>query len=367
MTETTIFVDESGFTGTALNDAEQPFFCVASHIIPEDVAEGILKESFPTYQGNEFKAKQIFKTGKHKARLPHFSEALAAHTDKIFIWTVDKRFCLLTKMVDFLVEPIVTATGTNFYTPGFPPKFCNMFYTALTLFEGQALYDAVTEAYANLSVNPSQANLDGLIQTLDTMVNSVGKEAGQFLKMALLGALNFEEFHDFDSFGDTNEVQLTSVLSSVLYWSDQVSGDLRLIHDQSNNFFDQKDLWGALTNINLPVKIVKKGWGGEASFPLRVLETIDGKSEDHYGIQLSDILAGMSTRAKKGQLEGSIEPMLVKALEGPFGQIDTNGIRPEPDFPDVWPGGLDGPDVVDDMTGFLQSAGHKFGAGKKGK
>jgi hypothetical protein len=82
-----LYFDESGFTGYNLLDPAQPIFTVASSDVNEQLALDILRDAFPNYQGPEYK----------------FS----------------KRFGVLTKIVDFLVEPIITRAGFDFYDEGF--------------------------------------------------------------------------------------------------------------------------------------------------------------------------------------------------------------------------------------------------------
>jgi len=45
---------------------------------------------------------------------------------------IDKRFAVLTKIVDFLIGPYITDTGYDFYDGGFCWKYCNYIYFGLT-------------------------------------------------------------------------------------------------------------------------------------------------------------------------------------------------------------------------------------------
>ena len=55
MVARTLYFDESGFTGDNLLDSTQPIFAIASTDLEPEVAEVILRETFPRYGGNEFK------------------------------------------------------------------------------------------------------------------------------------------------------------------------------------------------------------------------------------------------------------------------------------------------------------------------
>ena len=64
-----LYFDESGFTGYNLLDPQQPIFAVASVDISDAQAAEILKSSFPSYQGVEFKFTNIL--GIKQSCRPH--------------------------------------------------------------------------------------------------------------------------------------------------------------------------------------------------------------------------------------------------------------------------------------------------------
>ena len=57
----TIYFDESGYTGYDLLNSDQPIFSVASSDIDDGEAHAILRDSFPNYQGAEFKFSRLWK------------------------------------------------------------------------------------------------------------------------------------------------------------------------------------------------------------------------------------------------------------------------------------------------------------------
>ena len=133
MTTRTIYFDKSGFTGYNLLDPAQPIFVVASAAIAAKRAAEILSEAFPGYQGPEIKFKNVW-NGKHRAGLLHFVAQLPAFEDLAFIYMIDKRFAVLTKIVDFLIEPYITDAGYDFYDDGFCWKYCSYIHFGLTQF-----------------------------------------------------------------------------------------------------------------------------------------------------------------------------------------------------------------------------------------
>jgi hypothetical protein len=118
VTTKTLYFDESGYTGYNLLDPEQPTFAIASTDFEPEMAKAILRESFPAYQGDEFKFSNIWRSRSRKG-LIEFSRRLASAQDRSFCWFIDKRYCVLKKIVDFLIEPFFTKGGYDFYADSF--------------------------------------------------------------------------------------------------------------------------------------------------------------------------------------------------------------------------------------------------------
>lgn len=153
MTARTIYFDESGFTGYNLLDRQQPVFVVSSTDIAPDAAELILRESFPKYRGEEFKFSNIWGSS-HRSGLIEFGRRLTPLENHAFSWMIDKRFCVLTKIVDFLIEPPLTNAGYDFYTDGFCWKYTNYIYYGFSEFAPPELLDTLVRTYQAFSRDP---------------------------------------------------------------------------------------------------------------------------------------------------------------------------------------------------------------------
>ena len=351
MNGTTLFFDESGFTGTALLDADQPYFCLASSRIPENEAQSLLREAFPKQQGRELKLKSIWKRDQGRRDLIRFAGLMRARSSDVFLWHVDKKFCLLTKMVDYLMEPPLSALGYNFYSNGFPARICNELFYRLRFPENEGLYDATLNPYYRFTQAPSPPNLRDLQITLGIMANSVHESVRFHYNLLARGAMSFEEHSRLDTFKDSNEIQLTSMLASVTYWRQRSSARFRIIHDQSRAFFKDRALWAAITSDRVPDQLHPLGDGSEVPFPLRVSETVAGDSRDYNGIQLCDMLAGLMTRMEiERQRDGEGAVFTAQLIEAGLGELTFNGIRPAFLFPDGPPAKATGPDAVDRMA-----------------
>jgi hypothetical protein len=195
----TLYFDESGFTGYNLLDPLQPIFAIASADIAEDQAREILRDSFPRYRGTEFKFSNIWGSNS-RAGLLRFAAHLERLRDLAFIYMADKRFAVLTKIVDFLIEPYVTDGGYDFYADGFCWKYVNYIYFGLTQFAPPELLDALLRHYQTFSRNPTPEGLATLQARLGMMAASTDDRVKIFLEQMALGAALFERYHSLENF-----------------------------------------------------------------------------------------------------------------------------------------------------------------------
>lgn len=348
----TIYFDESGYTGPDLLNPDQPFFCVVSTDIEEGTAEEILKRSFPKYRGQEFKFKSIWKRPTNKNFFPSFVKELLKHEGRIYSRLDDKQFVVLTKLVDFLIEPIFTNAGYDFYANGFAGRYANTFYFVAKHFLNESQYNKLTSTYFNFSREPTASNLNTLQITLKKLTKSCQAKAKPFLKDASLGANTFHQHTNIEIFDQSNEIQLSSVLASIHHWRSKSDLDFVIIHDQSSNFFKQSQMWSKITDNNMPKQTITDGEGSSVEYPLRVVSTEPGNSKHYWAIQLCDLIAGLLPKIEFLLAHGNKEEVdfVRKIISEGLGEMIMAGVRPRSNFINEPPILRSGPDAVDQFT-----------------
>lgn len=97
-------VDESGYTGFDLLNAEQPFQGAAAIAITDDEAARLVKEHFPNLQATELKYGALARRTANRPRLLSLLKTIL--TDyKCVTYVCDKRYLLLLMFLDYAVEP----------------------------------------------------------------------------------------------------------------------------------------------------------------------------------------------------------------------------------------------------------------------
>lgn len=350
----TIFFDESGFTGYNLLDPAQPVFSIASADISEARAEEVLRTSFPRYRGEEFHFTNIWRSG-NKEGLRRFCNHLHEVADVSFCYVTDKRFAVLTKIMDYLVEPAITDAGYDFYDEGFCWRYSNYVYFGLTQFAPPELLDSLLRFYQEFSRNPTRSTLSKLQFRLRLMASSTEEPIQMFLDQMATGAELFERHSNLDDFRSTNNLQTSTMIALIGHWRQVHSEDFAVVHDASSSFLRDRAMWEAITSAENPGVALQAGDGSFVEYPLRVVSTEAMDSRESRAIQFCDVLAGLAAKHFNPDLGDNDRDFMNELVDEGLGEISSNRLVPSTEFPiRIPPKRLQGPDVVDQMAEILR-------------
>jgi hypothetical protein len=346
----TLYFDESNYTGHNLLDAVQPVFVIASSDIGDDEAADILRRSFPLHKGHEFKAVKAWKDRQKRSLVPFGSE-VGRLKDRIYGYVTDKRFAVLTKAFDFLVEPIISNAGYDWYNNGYCWRYVNWVHFSLVQFAPPEVYEAIVTTYQAFSRHPSEEKLRLMQRKFRLMAESLaGEKYAVVLSQLALGAELFHQFSDLATFNGSDEMQVSTMVAIVAAWRQRFHEDFTVFHDNSANFYRRRALWEQIVGPDAPQHLHPLGDGTSVQFPLRVVETRGVDSVSSPAIQLCDLVAGLAARVRNPALQSDDATWLDPLLAAGFGELQFNGIYFRPEFPDSEPSLLNGPDAVDMMV-----------------
>lgn len=359
---TTIYIDESGYTGGDLYNADQPHFVVASSLIGDDEAADILRRAFPRYRGPEFKFSNIWRRRVHRDGLLAFAREIPAISDRLFLYGIDKRFSLIVKMFDYLVEPSFRAGGFDYYGGGYARRYMNLVHRDILRFGSQKLYDDSARLWDEFARRPSPETMAALRVHLDQTAARWPHPISTIFGMLAEGSRRFESSNpSLETFEDSSEIYLTSVLSTVTYWRQQRDEDFDLRHDESSNFLRRRDMWDALLRVDYASPPLEQANGSTVTFPLRVRSTSAVRSHDSRAVQLCDLVAGLGAKAAPGLDGRSRDPFLVDLVLAGAGELTVGGVRPHDDYADEGIPRASGPDVLDHVVDLLEPYFRKGG------
>lgn len=353
---TTIYIDESGFTGDDLYNREQPFFVIASTIIENDEAEQILRRCFPRYQGPEFKFTNIWRRDAHRNGLRALAAEIPALADRMFAYIIDKRFTLLIKIFDYIVEPYAYAAGYDWYEGGWGMRYMNTIHRDLLEYGTEALYDETVRLWDAFARRPGEETFAAFSRHIDRTVAASRPPLSSLFGLVKRGLPGFKAMNPrLEDFKETSEIQLTTVFSSLVRWRQLRPEDFNLVHDESSAFLKQRDRWDAMLRDDVDPQEFAAANGGMIELPIRVRSTVGVRSEDSPAIQLCDVIAGFAAKAAPGFNGGTKDPLILELVHLGAGELAHSGVMPHAEYADrEAPRRRSGPDAVDRMVEVLK-------------
>lgn len=345
----TIYFDESGQTGLKLLDPQQRYFSVASTDLTQDEASDIIQKCFPSRTSPDLKFKTLIANWRNFDGLIKFAEIVGSDPSRHFCFVIDKRFSLLCRIVDWLVEPYWHARGFDFYRDDYARSYANLFDMAFEIDGDEHLQLEVTSIFENFVRAPSRPLLSKMqARYRDIAINGTNN-VSRFMQHVADGVEEFERHWKLDSFKDSNDIHVTNVVTSVAWWRSRHSMDFSIIHDKSNHFFARREIWELITDMSASeAKIVV----GEKSIqlPLRVRDTTPGDSAVFHPLKVCDLIAGFHTKAKSRDLTKDQRQVIGSMIGSGMSFLHSDCIERGENFATGMPPRAHGPDAVDQIA-----------------
>ena len=345
-----VYFDESGQTGVNLFDRDQPFFTIGSTDIEPGEAAEIIAACFPRHTGDELKSKRLFKQPSNQPGLIAFAREIGKRPNSFCGSQIDKRFAIVGKMVDNIVEPLLHSRGYDFYADGYARRFANTMTAVFADIADQASVDALLEAYNVFARKPAAETLKQLQAAFDGL-RGIPEKARDYIRLMETGAKHFDELNDLPSFKDTNDIHVTAVLQCVDFWQDRIAEPFDIVHDESIHFFEREDRWLRMIDRTItPSEIV---FGAKTlKLPLPVRSVSSERSHDCASLQLCDLVAGFLSRASNRNPD--LQRFFREAFHAGLCELTVFPLGPDKDFVTGPPRSSTGPDALDRMIEAMQ-------------
>lgn len=289
--QTTVYVDECGHTGEDLSDPDTPVFVVASHDVHEGEARSWKERFFSRVVAGELKHSQLQRRAGHHGALVEFvREALSGRRVRAAL--AHKRFSLVAKLVDWLVEPALHAGGLDLYEGGANVALSNVVYFSLAA-RGDASLDRVIRAFQRAARTRDPKLMYECNEVLrSNAVQAALGEVGSFfsVSMAQLGERWIERM-------PPRSLALSTTLAlQVCYaWRRRGLASFEIVHDRSTALARERDVWELILSKQAPPAMVGHA-DFQVEFPVGVEEVRFEDSANLASLQLADLLAGAIAR-----------------------------------------------------------------------
>lgn len=280
-----VYIDESGYTGTDLLNQDQPFQGASAIYISDSEARELINKHFPKIKSNELKYRNLARRSNNWEQLLDLQKDILENYVCIS-YVCDKRFLLILHFLDYVVEPFYFDKNINFYEDGCNYSLASLlYYTADTLLMGDNFRE-ILSLFQHAINSKSKISISALIEKIKAIPWQKIPEA--FGPLALETNSCIEAINNKDVSTDGAYVVLLSLISRL---EAVIDHRYAIIHDKSKNL-EQYDL--TLNKmINHESEISFKGTElTTINFPLKLSNISQIDSKDSSAVQLADVLIG---------------------------------------------------------------------------
>lgn len=304
-------IDESGYTGFDLLNADQRFQGASAIAIDDDDARGLIKQHFPKLQAPELKYRALSRRQPNHTRLLGLMRDLLSDF-KCVTYVCDKRFMLTLMFVDYAVEPFYYERGVDFYANGQNYAMASMLYMAGPTLLGKpqfsrlmasfqrAMKEKTDEALKDLVAAARATNWEKMPEVLGPLAQYSAPECLQAIATPGLNT-------------DVAMIVLQSLITRMEVMAD---GPYRVEHDQSKNLATYHELLQRFIHHEESVQF-RATEITTLSFPLKLNEVEQVDSKKSPAVQLADVMIGAAIEAGNslaGLRSGGLDPEQLLAV-----------------------------------------------------
>ncbi|MFB7560105.1 DUF3800 domain-containing protein [Streptomyces brevispora] len=318
-----IYVDESANSGQNLLDPAQPVFTLAGVHLPDELAGHIVDEVRTQLPPNlaEPKYTSLAKSSRGRKALVRAFGQLPEGSVRTFV--VNKRFMIMTKLVDLLVEPLAHADGVNLYEGKELLGLAEMLHTCGTVFGNATAYDGLLQVFVHWI--RQRATTDDLFAAIASFKTAVQHD--DFVEWVELlehcRGVADETAAEIASgrLKDTLDLAVPSLYALTFAFGSSLGRHFRLVHDNSKVISHNAALLRTIHMFPDPTR------PGKFNRQMPVLEIQFADSTTHPQLQVADWVAG-ATRQWAQHLTGVGGDQFSRDLEAVARPWLVDGIWP---------------------------------------
>lgn len=303
-------VDESGYTGFDLLNAEQRFQGATAIAITHEEASRLIEQHFPNLVATELKYGAVARRPNNRERLLSLQRDVLAH-HKCVTYICSKRFLLILMFLDYAVEPYYYKRGINFYEDGQNYSLGSLlYYTGPTLF-GEGAFEALLIAFQKAVKEKTPDAINALVlvaracrwQKLPEALGPLVEASPECLSAIATPGVST----------DAALVVLQSLISRMEIMAD---GPYQVQHDRAKNLLQYNALLQRFIDHDKAVEFTQSKIAS-IKFPLKLSAVAQVDSKESPSVQLSDVLIGAAIEATNtlaGLRETGSDPQKLMSL-----------------------------------------------------
>ena len=295
-----VVFDESGNTGGDLLNTQQPVFALASICLTRTQAQEFLTP-LRTAQTQEVKFSRLRRTHAGRASIVDLlsNQALQDHTPQISI--VHKRFMVITKIVDLLVETLAYEDGLDLYKDGANIAMSNLHFFCMPVYCGEGR----TRTFLRRFVEMIRRQTPQSVRKFYSFARLLYQNCQDHEYKRALSPILLSERVVASILANNNKNSVDPAIPTFFqhcaWWGEQLGGPFDTLHDESKPILQEKRSLARF--MSRSENVMNIGYDRRKfQFPLRAKTIAFGKSRQDSRLQVADILAGSAVQWALGWL-----------------------------------------------------------------
>lgn len=310
-----IYFDESGNTGTNLLDSTQPIFALGSCDFTEKECQKLLDPLL--HRGaNEIKFVNLKRRPSGQEKIINLLQNSLVTPRRVMFSVLNKKFVIVTKIVDDLIENTVSRFGYDLYQGAGNIALSNLLFCVIPAFCGKGEFDKLLTKYLLMTKLRNEETINDFYSQVDHLKEICDKKGHDLSQEIFL--LSFTKKFIEDIFrtlpNNSNNPAIPALFALSHYWSNLYKRGFNIKHDNAKPVEEQQEILKLFSDFRQ--KNVKFGYGiREVELPFRVKNIGFLDSKDEYRLQLIDVITSSFTYWAKNKLQGDNEDPFFKELE----------------------------------------------------
>lgn len=284
-----IAFDESGNTGQNLLDRTQPVFVLASVNLTTDEVCGI-KDLGELGPADELKYSRLNRNGRGQRKLLTMLRSSELTTEKTAAAVYHRRYMVITKIVDMLVEELAMRDGVDLYERGANIALCNLWFYTLAELCGRDNFDKLLTSFVRAVRTGTPTEVNGFYQVVERMYRVCRDDDARSSLGMLLGTSAVAE----DVFSHVDVTTLDPAVPTFVdlasHWTERCNEPFEVLHDASKPLAHAEELLSYFMATDEPEVIV--GYDRrKRRFPLKATGIVFVDSKDEASVQIADLVS----------------------------------------------------------------------------
>lgn len=290
-----LYFDEAGYTGSNINDKQQPYFCLASFCINEVELQGVTELVRQLLLEFDLPIEELhFVRLKRSTAGRNFIKKLLLTLREYFVGDVlvhvtNKEFATSCLVIDRLVEPLFHYNNVDLYSD----KKNVIWACDLDLFlrkhPNQNQIVEFRRIFQDMILKGTEEEIEKFKNVVSDIMELTKSHNFRNMLLAILRALKAPSwFETSDKF--TLDVTMSSFVASLEYWRAKINLKFDIVFDNSKPIRSYSEMINKLSDSTIPELMV--GYDDRKhQYPLPVNNLELADSKDNIGLQIADILA----------------------------------------------------------------------------